>query len=67
MEGKNSQWTLESLTVTLGTESSSTSIAINIDIWQRNTNQRRKNRTCDDALNVTKKDIQPETTKKYKQ
>ena len=42
----------------------SASIATNIDIWQRNTDQRKKKRTSDNTSNVTRKDTQPEIVKK---
>ena len=44
-------------------KSQSTSTAISTDIWQRNAKQRRKNKKPGCALNVTRKDISPETTK----
>ena len=48
-------------------ESPSTSITTNMDIWQKNANKRRKNKTSDNALNVTKKSTQSETAKECKQ
>jgi len=45
----------------------SASIATSIGIWQRNADQRRRNKKPGDALNVTRKDISPETAKESKQ
>ena len=56
MEDKDNQWILGGPIITSGMGSLSASIATNIDIWQRNTDQRRKKRTSDNTSNVTRKD-----------
>jgi len=45
----------------MGNQSAST--ATNMDIWQRNAEQRRKNKRPEHASNVTKQDISPEIAK----
>ena len=47
-------------------ESQSASITTNMDIWQRSTDQRKRNKTSNNALNVIKKGIQPEIAKKHR-
>jgi len=44
----------------------SASIATSIGIWQRNANQRRRNKKPGHALDVTRMDISPETAKENK-
>ena len=56
MEGKVNLWTLESLTTTSGMGSQSASIVTSMNIWQRNTSQKRK-KTSNNALNMIKKGI----------
>jgi len=57
MEGKDSLWTLESLTTISRTESQSASIVTNMDIWQRNASQIKENKKCELVSNVTRRDI----------
>ena len=57
MEGKDSPWTLESPTTTSRMESQSISAATNIDIWQRNASQRKKNEKQGNVSNMTRKGI----------
>ena len=66
-EDEDNQWTLESPMITSKTESLSASTVTSIDTWQRNAEQRRKNEKPGHALNVTRKDISPETAKESKQ
>jgi len=63
MEKGDNQWILGSLTTTLKMGSRSASIATNIDIWQRNAEQRRRNETHKPVSNVTKRGISPRTVK----
>ena len=53
--------------IILKTGSPSTSIATNMDIWQRNAKQIRKNERPGHASNVIRKDILQKTTKESKQ
>jgi len=55
---------LGSLMTTLKTGSQSASIATNMDIWQRNAGQRRKNETHEPASNATRRGILPRTVKR---
>ena len=55
-EGEISSWTLGSPNV---------SIATNIDTWQKNTDQRRKNVKLGNVSNTRKKDILPRTIKEH--
>jgi len=66
MEEEDNQWTLGSPTTTLKTGSRSASIATNMDIWQRNPEQRRKNEIHELVSNVTRKGILPRTVKRNK-
>jgi len=66
MEDENNQWTLESPTITSEMGSLSALTITSMDTWQRNAEQRRKNERPGHALNVIRKDILPETTKKSK-
>ena len=47
-------------------ESLSASIATSMSIWQRNADQRRRNEKPGHALNITRKNILPETAKESK-
>ncbi len=67
MEDKDNQWTLKSPMITSKTGSLNASTVTSTDIWQRNAKQRRKNKRPEHALNVTRKDISPETAKESKQ
>ena len=62
-EGDN-QWILESPMTTLKMGSRSASIAANMDIWQRNAEQRRKNETHEPVSNMTRRGILPRTVKR---
>ena len=66
MENEDNQWILESPMITSKMESPSTSTITNTDIWQRNTEQRRKNERPEHALNVTRKNISLEIAKESK-
>ena len=63
---KDNQWILEGPMRTLKMGSLSASITTNVDIWQRNADRRRKNERPGCTLNVTRKDISPETAKESK-
>jgi len=58
---------LESPTTTLKTGSQSASIATNMDIWQRNAEQKRKNKTHELVSNATRRGILPRTVKRNRQ
>ena len=45
----------------------STSIVTNTDIWQRNTDPKRRNEKCELVSNVIKKGILPKTVKENSQ
>jgi len=45
-------------------KSQSTLIVINMDIWQRNTNTKRRNKKCELVSNITKRGTLPKTAKK---
>jgi len=64
MEEGDNQWILESPMTILKMGSRSASIATNTDIWQRNAEQRRRNKTHEPISNVTKRGILPRTVKK---
>ena len=66
-EEEDNQWILGSPTTTLKTRSRSASIATNMDIWQRNAGQRRKNETHKLVSNATRRGILPRTVKRNRQ
>ena len=66
MEEEDNQWISGNPTRISKTGSLSASIATSIGIWQRNADQRKRNKKLGHALNVTRKDISPETAKKSK-
>jgi len=66
MEEEDNQWILESPTIISKMESPSTSIATNTDTWQRNAEQRRKNKRPGYASNMTRKNTLQKTAKKSK-
>jgi len=66
MEDKDNQWTLESPMITSKMGSLSASTITSMDTWQRNAKRRRKNERPGHALNMTRKDILPETAKESK-
>jgi len=57
MEGKDSLWTLESPTRTSRMENQNALIATNMDTWQKNADQRRKNEKQGNVSNMTRKGI----------
>jgi len=64
MEEENSQWILGSLMTISKIESLSASIATSMDIWQRSSKQRRRNKKYERILNATRKGILPKTAKR---
>jgi len=64
---EDNQWILGNLMRISRIRSLSASIATSMGIWQRNANQRRRNKKPGHASNVTRKDISPETAKESKQ
>ena len=67
IEDEDNPWTLGSLMRTSKTGSPSASTATNIVIWQRNADQRRKNRKREPVSNVTRKSTSPKITKESRQ
>jgi len=63
MEEENNQWILESPMRTSKTESTSASIITNMDIWQKNADQRRGNERHELVSNATRKGTLPKTVK----
>ena len=63
MENEDNQWTLEDLIITSKMESQSALTVTSMDIWQRNAEQKRKNKKPGSISNVTRKDTSPKTTK----
>jgi len=63
MEEEDYQWILESPMTISKIGSLSASIATNMDIWQRNAEQRRRNEKHKHVLNVTRRGILPKTAK----
>jgi len=63
MEKENNQWILESPMTISKMGSLSASIATNMDIWQRNAEQKRRNEKHERVLNVTRRGILPRTAK----
>jgi len=61
MEEGDNQWILGSPTTILKTGSQSASITTSMDTWQRNAEQRRKNKKHKHVLNVTRRGILPRT------
>ncbi len=53
--------------ITSETGSLSALTVTSMDTWQRNAEQRRKNKIPGHALNVTRKDILPDTAKESRQ
>ena len=64
MEEGDNQWILGSPTTILKMGSRSASIATNMDIWQRNAKQRRRNGTHEPVSNMTRRGILPRTVKR---
>ena len=60
---EDSQWTLESPMTISKTGSLSASIAISMDTWQRNADQKRRNEKHEYVLNVTRRGTLPKTVK----
>jgi len=67
MVDRDNQCILEGLTRTSKMGSPSASTATNMGIWQRNAEQRRRNKKLGHVSNVTKKDILPEIANESKQ
>ena len=66
IEEEDNQWILGNPMRISKMGSLSTSIATSTSIWQRNADQRRRNKKPGHALNVTRKNISPETAKESK-
>ena len=60
---EDNQWTLGSPTTTSRIGSLSASIATNMDTWQRNADQKRRNEKREHVLNATRRGILPKTAK----
>ena len=56
-------WTLGSPTTTSKMGSLSASIVTNMDTWQRNADQKRRNEKHERVLNVTRRIISPKTAR----
>ena len=63
MEEENNQWTLGSPMIISKTGSLSASIVTSMDIWQRNAEQRRRNKKNKHVLNVTRRGTLSKTVK----
>jgi len=63
MEDKDNPWTLESPMKTSKMGSPSVSIVTSIVIWQKNADQKRRNKKHKCVLNVTRKDTLLKTVK----
>ena len=61
---EDSQWTLESPMTISKTGSLSASIAISMDTWQRNADQKRRNEKHECVLNATRRDTLLRTAKR---
>ena len=59
----NNLWTLGSPTTTSKMGSLSVSIVTNMDTWQRNADQKRRNKKHEHVLNVTRRGILPKTAR----
>ena len=66
VEDKDNQWILESPMMISKTGSPSVSIATNMDIWQRNAEQRKGNGIHKPVSNATERDISPRIVKEKK-
>jgi len=64
MEDKDNLWTLGSPTRTSKTGSPSASIATSIVIWQRNADQKKRNKKHECVLNVTRRGTLPKIIKR---
>ena len=63
IEEEDNQWILGSPTRTLKMESPSASIVTNMDIWQKNADQRRRNRRHELVSNATRRGTLPRIVK----
>jgi len=63
MEDKDNSWTLGSPMKTSKMGSLSASIATSTVIWQRNADQKRRNKKHELVLNVTRRDTLPKIVK----
>ena len=61
---ENNQWTLGSLMTTSRTGSQSASTAINMDIWQKNAELKRRNEKQGHVSNARRKGISPRTAER---
>ena len=66
MEDEDNQWILGGPMIISRMGSPSASIATNIDTWQRNAKQRKRNERLGHVSNVTRKDTSLETIKESK-
>ena len=60
---EDSQWTLESPTITSRMGSLSASIVTSMDTWQRNADRKRRNEKHKHVSNMTRRDTLPRTAK----
>jgi len=67
VEDEDNQWTLGSLMITTRMESLSASIVTSIDIWQKSTDWKRRNKKHECVLNATRRDILPKIAKGNRQ
>ena len=67
MEKGDNQWILGNPMTILKTGSRSASIVTNMDIWQKNAKQRRRNEKHKHVSNVTRRSILPRTVKRNRQ
>ena len=63
MEEEDNQWTLGSPMIISKTGSLSASIVTSMDIWQRNAEQRRRNKKNKHVLNMTRRGTLSKTVK----
>ena len=61
MEEGDNQWILESPTTTSKTGNLNASIITSMDIWQRNADQKRRNKKHECVLNAIRRDTLPKT------
>jgi len=60
---EDNQWTLESPTTISKTGSLSASIATSTNTWQKNADQRKRNKKHKRVLNMTRRGILPKTAR----
>jgi len=66
MEDEDNEWILGSPMIISKMGSPSASIATNMDTWQKNAEQRRRNKRLGHASNVIRKDTLQKTAKESK-